>query len=191
MALCLRVELKEKRCAVFGGGAQALRRTKQLLQEGAQVVVYSPVFGAEFSQLSVQCILQEYRPDFLKDIFFAAAATDSPQVNEQIVQDCTKRGILVISSTKSTSPFHPMANRSWDGGIVAVSVPNSPTLAARLAQTFSDHAQTHYAQTAKLLGQLRKNLLHSAHPQATEILRRAANQSDQEIEHLLKGEKIQ
>lgn len=188
MALCLRVELKEKRCAVFGGGAQALRRTKQLLQEGARVVVYSPAFCAEFSQLSAECVLQEYRPDCLQGVFFAAAATDSAQVNEQIVQECTRRGILVISSTSSTSPFHPMANRPWDGGLVAVSVPGSPALAARLAQSFADHAQTHYAKTAELLGQLRQKLLHNAHPQAAEILRQAAKQSDQQIEHLLKGE---
>lgn len=191
MALCLRVELNGKRCAVFGGGVQALRRTKQLLQEGAQVVAYAPMFRAEFLQLSVECILQPYHPDFLQNVFFAAATTDSKQVNDQIVQDCTQRGILVISSMQSASPFHPMANRRWDGGVVAVSVNNSPTLSAKLAQEFADHAQTHYAKKAMLLGQLRQKLQSTAHPKATELLRKAAERSDQEIEHLLKGEDIE
>lgn len=156
MALCVRVDVTGKQCVVFGGGNEGFRRAMQLKEENAKVTVYAPAFCAKFKTCPDLCKAKLYHPDLLKGAFFAAACTDSHAVNAQIVQDCLKRGILVVSSTKENQcPFHPMANRSWTEGMVAVSVPNAPAFAPKLAQILAQQAQQ-FAPKAKALAQLRK-----------------------------------
>ncbi len=134
MALCLRVELAGRACAVFGGGAEGLRRARQLAAEGADVTVYSPVFGPGWQDCPARQQALAYDPRLLEGVFLAAAATDDAALNRRILADCARQGVVGISSTADPdAPFHPMAARAFEGGTAAVSMPGSPALAALAA----------------------------------------------------------
>ncbi len=186
MALCLRLELEGKNCAVFGGGIEGLRRAKQLLEQGANVVAYSPQFCKEWQQCKAVCICQPYHISQLKQVFFAAAATDDPKVNQQIVEDCIQKGIVVISSTQTDTPFHPMANRSWSNGTVAVSVPKAPSLALQIATEMAEQTENNYAQKAEKMAVLRL-LVQKKLPcsKARELMRQAVQMEADQLEKII------
>lgn len=186
MALCLRLELKGKNCAIFGGGKEGLRRATQLLAQGANVVAYSPLFCKEWQQSQAVCICQPYHISQLDKVFFAAAATNDPNVNQQIVADCLQKGVVVISSTQADTPFHPMANRSWSNGTVAVSVPQAPSLAAKIAAQMEEQAENNYAEQAEKMAKLRrlaqKNLPYS---KARELMQQAVEMPASQLEKII------
>ncbi len=171
---------------MFGGGKEGLRRAEQLLAEGAAVEVYSLCFGQEWQGSKAICHTMPYHSSLLKNAFLVAAATDDPMVNEQIAADCLAQGIVVISSTKSDTPFHPMANRSWSGGLVAVSVPQAPSLAPELAAHLAGKAQSGYGRQAELMAQLRKAAQQALPPpQARGLMRQAAQMTSEQLEKII------
>lgn len=186
MALCIRLELAGKSCAIFGGGKEGLRRAKQLLEQGATVIAYSPQFCKEWQQCKAVCICQPYHISQLEQVFFVAAATNDPMLNQQIVADCLQKGIVVISSTQTDTPFHPMANRSWSKGTVAVSVPQAPSLAPKMAAEMAKQAEKDYAQQAEQMAMLRllaqKNLPCN---EARELMRQAVEMSASQLEKII------
>ena len=178
MALCLRVELQGKPCVVFGGGAEGFRRTLQLIEEGANVTVYSREFSSKWEPYASLCHKEAFCPSQLQGAFFAAAATNDPEVNEQIVYHCVKNGILVVSSTPSQSPFHPMANRPWTGGVVAVSIPQAPALSGMVSQDLAQQAENQYTQAVSQMAKLRSLAYQQlSSQQAAALLRKAVAMS--------------
>lgn len=157
MAFCLRLELAGRACAVFGGGAEGLRRAKQLAAEGAEVTVYSPSFGPGWQDCPARQLALPYAPALLEGVFLAAAATDDRALNRRILADCAGRGVVGISSTADPAdPFHPMAAREFDGGAAAVSMPGAPALAALAAGELAGLAGQRYAGRLRLLAAARR-----------------------------------
>lgn len=164
MSLCLRVDLKEKECVIFGGGKQALRRAEQLLLQKAKVRVYAPEFCSGWGKYRDICYKSYFAKEQLKGAFLVVAATNDERVNQQIVDCALQQGSIVISSTITNTPFHAMANRAWSRGIVSVSVPQVPALAVKMTEQFACISQKHYSQKAEkiiLLRSLAKKKLSS------------------------------
>lgn len=176
MAFCLRLELTGRPCVVFGGGTQGLRRAKQLTAEGAEVTVYSPSFGPGWQDCPARLLPLAYAPQLLDGAFLAAAATDDAALNRRILVDCAGRGVVGISSTADPdAPFHPMAARPFEGGVTAVSMPESPALAALAAGELSQLAETRYAGRLNLLAAARRWVRIRLEPrQRRELLRQLA-----------------
>lgn len=155
MPLCLRVDLKEKECVIFGGGKQALRRAEQLLLQKAKVRVYAPEFCSGWGKYRDICYKKYFVKEQLKGAFLVVAATNDEKINQQIVDCALQQGSIVISSTITDTPFHAMANRAWSRGVVAVSVPQAPSLATKMVEQFVCISQREYSQRAEKIILLR------------------------------------
>lgn len=109
------ISIAGKSIQVYGGGNIALRRVKTLLSFGAAVQVAAPEAKEEILMLAKEGrIVYEKRPFTAGEIsgcaappFLVLAATDSPKVNGQIVNECREKGIPVNNSgDKSQCDFY-------------------------------------------------------------------------------------
>ena len=111
--------MEERRCAVFGAGKIAARRTEILRRFGAIVCVTAPESRSSLQPDN----LRPYQPSDLDHIFLAVAATDNRMVNRQIGQDCQARGIFcsVADSAAESSFYFPALCESEDfiAGVVS------------------------------------------------------------------------
>lgn len=92
------VSLKDKQVQVVGAGKIAARRIKTLLRFGCQVQVIAPELGEQCRELLEQGkITWENRCWHAGDCTaeIVLAATDAHDVNEEIVQECRRKHILV------------------------------------------------------------------------------------------------
>lgn len=84
------LNLKGKKAVVIGGGKVAERKILTLLKTGADVTVISPEITNRIERERIKSrikhICRYYRKDDLKDAFLVIAATDSPDINEQVSQ---------------------------------------------------------------------------------------------------------
>lgn len=105
------INMKEKRCILYGGGAIAARRAEGLLRFGAMVTVVSPRFGEGMHQLKQmyhqKLFLKEgsYQPG-ISEADFVFSCTDDKEADRRIYQECKERGIPVnIASDQSLCDF--------------------------------------------------------------------------------------
>jgi len=116
------ISLKNRNVLIVGGGKVALRKAELFLREEANITVISKIFEKEFDDLSVNCITDKYQHKYLKDMFVVYAATNSREVNLQIVHDCQQLNILCGNAHNSDeSSFHSMAFLQNDLGLIAFS----------------------------------------------------------------------
>ena len=93
------LKLRYKKCVVAGGGEVALRKIEGLLKAEAAVTVVAPQLCDQLVQMVQQQLLQHrqklFSSDDLDDTSLVIAATEKRQVNLEIYQQATARGILV------------------------------------------------------------------------------------------------
>ena len=82
------LDLKNRSCAVIGGGEVASRKLTLLLEAGAQVTVYAPTAGETVSRWAadgkIRHVAQEFRPEMLDGCALVIAATDDKSVNRHV-----------------------------------------------------------------------------------------------------------
>lgn len=88
------VEMTGMPVLILGGGAIALTKAQQLTSFGARVTVQSTTFAPELSELAIEQIRADARTADLRSYRLVIAATDDPEVNRQIAEDCARLGIL-------------------------------------------------------------------------------------------------
>lgn len=89
------LDVTTRRIVIVGGGRVAARKARGLIDAGAtQLVAIAPDFDVVFP-LTVHRIRRAYHPDDLAAADLVFAATDRPEVNEQVVRDARARGVLV------------------------------------------------------------------------------------------------
>src|SRR4030042_1880063 len=85
-----------KRCVVVGGGKVAERKTKMLLECNASVCVISPHLSNELDRLleerRIQNVARDYLPGDLEGAVVAVAATDDPEIKEQVCHEGREKG---------------------------------------------------------------------------------------------------
>ncbi len=81
------LELSGRRVVVVGGGTVAARRTRGLLEAGADVQVISPRVCLELTQLGVTVIRRGYQDGDLADAWLVQACTDDPAVNAAVAAE--------------------------------------------------------------------------------------------------------
>jgi uroporphyrin-III C-methyltransferase/precorrin-2 dehydrogenase/sirohydrochlorin ferrochelatase len=87
------VDLAGRRAVVVGGGHVALRRTRTLLESGANVVVIAPVVLPELAALPVTVLPRQYRDGDLAAAWLAHAASDDPHVNARVAAEAERNRI--------------------------------------------------------------------------------------------------
>ncbi|MFB5763390.1 precorrin-2 dehydrogenase/sirohydrochlorin ferrochelatase family protein [Paenibacillus medicaginis] len=88
-----------KSCCIIGGGAVADRKAKSLLGSGAALTVISPTITrglqAMLENNQLRWIKRPYREGDLQGAFLVYAATDDPEVNDDVMREARRRSILV------------------------------------------------------------------------------------------------
>jgi siroheme synthase-like protein len=128
------LNLRDRPVLVAGAGKVGLRKTRGLLDAGAQVTVVSPVALDEFDSLPVRHLRRRFRASDLAGISLVFAATNDRTVNHRIALAARQRGILAnIADSPEECDFLVPARISHGSVQIAVSTGgSSPRLAAEL-----------------------------------------------------------
>lgn len=117
------VDLSGRKVLVAGGGTVGTRRAAALAGFGAWVTVTAPEGSEELEALADSGALcwerRRFQDSDLDDAFLAVAATDDKDINDLIVRQCRRRGILAnhAGDQKQCDWYFPGIARS--GSLVA------------------------------------------------------------------------
>jgi uroporphyrin-III C-methyltransferase/precorrin-2 dehydrogenase/sirohydrochlorin ferrochelatase len=118
---------------VVGGGAVALRRTKALVEAGADVTVIAPDVAAELAALPVTVRRRRYRAGDLTGAWLVHAATGDPAVNALVAADAELERIWCVRADNAAASAARMPAVATHGDItVAVTSGGDPRRSQRL-----------------------------------------------------------
>ncbi len=157
------MRLKGRRCVVVGGGKVAARKVSGLLEAGAQVIVISPQFDESLITLAAQGRIEArqtaYTSGMLAELrpLLVFAATNSAEVNQQVVDEAHTLNILVDAvDNADNSDFTNMAVIRRGAITVGIATGGaSPALTAQLKARVSAVIGEEYAVLARWLAELR------------------------------------
>ncbi|MHB8741938.1 MAG: siroheme synthase CysG [Sulfuricaulis sp.] len=155
------LNLKQRPCAVIGGGEVAARKVSLLLAAGAQVTIYAPVLGESIklwaSEGKVRYVAEKFHAEMLKGCVLAIAATDDKSVNRQVSEAAKALGIpinVVDQPELCTFIMPSIIDRS--PVMVAVSTGgSSPVLARLIRARLESLIPSGYGRLAKLVSKFR------------------------------------
>ena len=155
------LDLKNRSCAVIGGGEVASRKLTLLLEAGAQVTVYAPTAGETIRRWAmdgkVRHVAQEFSPEMLDGCALVIAATDDKSVNRRVSDAAKARNIpvnVVDQPDLCTFIMPSIIDRS--PVIVAVSTGgSSPVLARLIRARLETLIPAGYGRLAKLVAKFR------------------------------------
>jgi precorrin-2 dehydrogenase/sirohydrochlorin ferrochelatase len=149
-----------KRCVVVGGGSVAARKTRSLVDAGADVLVIAPEINEEIKALPVKVAERPYRRGDLSAAWLALAATDDAAVNRQVFADGQKVRVWVnVADDPDACSFTLPAVMRRGPVTVAVSTSGySPALAAWLRERIAADLGPEVALLAELLSEARDAL---------------------------------
>ncbi|MEX0913963.1 MAG: NAD(P)-dependent oxidoreductase, partial [Demequina sp.] len=97
------LDLRGKAVVVAGGGVVASRRVRRLVDHGATVLVVAPEVSADLARMAshgdITVQAREIEERDLEDRWFVVAATDSPDVNDQVTQWADQRHLWCINAS--------------------------------------------------------------------------------------------
>jgi uroporphyrin-III C-methyltransferase/precorrin-2 dehydrogenase/sirohydrochlorin ferrochelatase len=151
------LNLRQRPCAVIGGGEVASRKITLLLDAGARVTVYSPALGETLQRWreegKITHVAQEFRPEMLEGCELVIAATDDASVNRRVSEASRARGIpvnVVDQSELCTFIMPSIIDRS--PVTIAVSTGGrSPVLARLIRARLESLIPAGYGRLAKLV----------------------------------------
>jgi precorrin-2 dehydrogenase/sirohydrochlorin ferrochelatase len=157
----LMLDVSNRLAVIVGGGGVAARKAKGLVDAGAtRVRVISPVF-CESLPSAVERVERPYASGDLEGASLVFAATDRPDVNEAVVRDANRLGILVNrADADDDAPGDfttPAALR--DGELtVVVSAGGSPALAATVRDGIRSCLDRRWVTMANAMRDLRPRI---------------------------------
>lgn len=158
------LNIKNKRCVVFGGGTIAEGKIAKLQDAGAKITVISPQVTDDILTAVYQGHLdwqaREYQVGDLQGAFLGIATTNVSSVNEAIFQEAENSGILinVVDYPEQCSFIAPsIVNR----GPVTVAISTggaSPALARKLREELTANAVLGWADLAEIMSSVRREV---------------------------------
>ncbi len=159
------LDLKNKECAVIGGGLVAERKVELLLECGAKIMVISPELTDKLEKLrnlgKVFQVKRKYRFGDLEGVFLAVCATNDPDVNLRVYEEAIERNILVnvVDEPTLCNFIVPSTVRRGDL-VIAISTSGScPALAKKLRKELEKVFGPEYKEYVNLLRKLREKLM--------------------------------
>lgn len=157
------LNLRDRRVVIVGGGRVAARKVRDLFVTGARITIVSPLLDAALEPLAVSNQLEVLRQPYTPGIFahlrpvLIFAATDSAEVNRQVINEAHALGILANTVDEADiSDFHSMAVVRRGEITLAVSTGGaSPALSAQLKHTLESTIGEEYALLAQWMHALR------------------------------------
>ncbi|MAG14707.1 MAG: bifunctional precorrin-2 dehydrogenase/sirohydrochlorin ferrochelatase [Dehalococcoidales bacterium] len=158
------LKISGRKCVVVGGGQVALRKVKILLEHNADVMVISLGLCPELTQLHedgvVRALIRKYREGDLTDAFVAIAATDSSDINRQVMVEARNRAVLVnvVDDAENSDFIVPSYLRQGDVTIAVSTAGKSPALARKIRTKLEKELGGEYAHLVGLIGETRAEL---------------------------------
>jgi precorrin-2 dehydrogenase/sirohydrochlorin ferrochelatase len=155
------LDIKDKRCVVVGGGQVALRKVGVLLACGADVEVISAEPGPELAALEesgqIAVLHRHYRPGDLRKAFIAIAATDSSDINWQVVKEARQEAVLVnvVDDPENSDFIVPSCVRRGSIAIAVSTDGRSPALARKIRTRLEKEFGEEYASLVNLVSEVR------------------------------------
>lgn len=158
------LDVTDRLAVIVGGGAVALRKAKGLIAGGAQRIrCIAPQIHPDMPA-GVQRIEREFVAEDLQDAGLVFAATDDPAVNDTVVAEARRRGVLVNradSDEELAGDFSVPAMMRRDHVIVSISTEGSPALAAQIRNDLLDKLDERMVDMAGVMSRLRPAVLES------------------------------
>lgn len=134
----IELDLTGRAAVVVGGGEVALRRTRALVEAGAQVTVIAPVVCAEFTELGVTVLTRRYRDGDLTGAWLVHAATDHAETNEAIAAAADAARIWCVRADAAAESAAKMPAVTRHGDVtVAVTAGGDPRRSQRIRSAIS------------------------------------------------------
>jgi siroheme synthase-like protein len=159
------ISLTGRDCLVIGGGTVAQRKIETLLECQARVRVISPQVVSRVAELaaagSIELVDRGYAEGDLDGAFLVVSATNDAAVNQQVSLEAARRGQLinVVDDPDHSNFIVPATLNRGDITIAVSTAGTSPALARRIKHDIEESIGAEYADVAKLVGEVRRNLL--------------------------------
>ena len=152
------LDVVDRLAVIVGGGATAVRKAQGLIAAGAkQVRCVSPTFHQDMPP-EVQRVAEAFEPRHLEGAGLVFAATDSPQVNDAVVREARRRGVLVNrADVDNQQPADFTTPATWRSQAMAITVSaaGSPALAATVRDDLAGKVDPLHLQMAAAMQALR------------------------------------
>ncbi len=130
------LNIKNRKCVVFGAGRVAERRIKKLVRAGAEVTVISEHFTLGIKNIkSVKIVKKKVEPSDLKNYIesynIILALTSSKELNDAIEREAKRQNKLINRADKPVDIIFPAVIEK-DGLVISISTLGSAPAAARL-----------------------------------------------------------
>ncbi len=161
----INLDLRGKRCVVFGGGRVAERKVARLLECGAHVAVVAPELSEGLAELAeagrLQHVPDGYDEEHLDSAFLVIGATNDEAINAQVSQECAAANILcnIVDDPERCSFTLPALVARGDFCLAVSTGGKSPALAKRVRQELEKLYGEEYAGFVDLMGKVRDRLL--------------------------------
>ncbi len=158
------LKLADRRCLVVGGGTVAAPKIASLLCAGARVVVVAPKASEKVRYWAghgqIEWKGRVFEAADLDGKFLVVAATSSPEINEMVFREASRREVLcnVVDDPEHCDFYYPAVVRR---GLLQVAIStegSSPALAQRLRQELEQQFGTEYEPWLEHLSRLRREL---------------------------------
>jgi precorrin-2 dehydrogenase/sirohydrochlorin ferrochelatase len=159
------LELRDRPCVVIGGGAVAERKALSLLEAGADVTIVSPTLTQKLQELSIagkiNHLQKSYDEKDLSGEFLVIAATNSPEINRRVAQECKKRHLLVnVAVPPEESSFIVPSIVERGELLIAISTSGaSPALSRKIRQELEEKYGPEYELYLNKLSAIRKRII--------------------------------
>ena len=155
------LDVRDRHCVVFGGGAVAEGKIAQLREAGAKVTVVSPEVTPTIlkaaGQGQVNWLERKYQSGDVQGAFLVIATTNARAVNEAIFQEAEEAGVLVnVADVPAQCSF--IAPSVVNRGAVTVAISTggaSPALARKFREELTASPVMDWADLTRILSQAR------------------------------------
>lgn len=178
------VDVRERLVVIVGGGRVAVRKAKGLLAAGATRVRCVAPKVSEAMPAEVQRLLGVFLPVHLEGAALVFAATDSAEVNANVVREAKQRGIWVNRADGEDGDFTTPAAMREGELVVTVSAGGNPAVAAAIRDEIRATLDERWVRMAGAMGELRPKIVgmdHLAQERRGEILRALATAEALEV----------
>jgi precorrin-2 dehydrogenase / sirohydrochlorin ferrochelatase len=160
----LLLDVSDRLVVIIGGGAVAARKAQGVLAAGGRHVKCIAVqFHAEMPA-AVERVVGAFEPEQLDGAGLVFAATNDPAVNDAVVYEAHRRGLLVNRADgdeENPGDFTTPALWRSDAMMITVSAAGNPALAAAVRDDLAEKIDLLHAQMAEAMKVLRPMVLRS------------------------------
>ena len=158
------LDLRRRRCVIFGGGEVAERKIQNLLECQAEVIIISPTVTPgileRLERGELRWESRKYIEGDLTGIFLAIAATDQRAVNAAIATEAAREKVIlnVVDDAPLCTFIAPSIVRRGDVTVALSTAGTSPALARKLRESLERSDILEYADLSGVLSSARREL---------------------------------